>query len=149
MNNSCPEIARDQQMVHSVWPEWELVEPLGSGQYGLVYKAQKQSFAGCSFSAIKVVTITIDEPESSFSTLQKDSYLSSVARNYVREIKTMESVKGYSNVVNIEDYSVISGTGGQPWYILIRMELLVPLYGYLEGRNITDEQIILCSHQPS
>ncbi len=142
MNNSCPEIARDQQMVHSVWPEWELVEPLGSGQYGLVYKAQKQSFVGCSFSAVKVIAITIDEPESSFSALQKDSYLSSVARNYVREIKTMESVKGYSNIVNIEDYSVISGTGGQPWYILIRMELLVPLYGYLEGRNITDEQII-------
>lgn len=135
------EMVRDQQMVLSVWPEWDLIKPLGSGQYGIVYKAQKQSFAGSSFAAIKVVTVAIDEPESNYSIEQKDSYLSSVARNYVREIKMMENVKGYSNIVNIEDYAVISSTGGQPWYILIRMELLTPLYEYLENRDITDEQL--------
>ena len=40
----------------------------------------------------------------------------------------MENVKGYSNIVNIEDYAVISSTGGQPWYILIRMELFLEIY---------------------
>ena len=142
MMNYSTEMVRDQHMVQSVWPEWKLVKPLGSGQYGVVYKAHRQNFAGSSFAAVKVVTVAIDEPESNFSNEQKDSYLSSVARNYIREIKMMESVKGYSNIVNIEDYSVISNTGGRPWYILIRMELLTPLYEYLENRDITNEQII-------
>ena len=133
---------RDRELVRSVWPEWELTEQLGAGQYGIVYKARKQGFAGDSFAAVKVVTIENESRESGFSPEQTDAYLASVARNYAREIRMMESVKGYSNIVNIEDYSVISSSGGKPWLVLIRMELLTPLYEYLENREITEGEIV-------
>lgn len=133
---------RDQLLVQSVWPEWQLTDQLGSGQYGVVWKARKQGFAGDSFAAVKVVTIEVENNRNGFTPEQTDSYLASIAHNYAREIKMMESVKGYSNIVNIEDYSVIKNSGGQPWFVLIRMELLTPLYEYLENQEITDEKLI-------
>ena len=142
MGGSNADLNRDQQLVASVWPEWKLLEQLGSGQFGVVYMARKQGFAGDSFAAIKVVTISNENNENGFSPEQTDSYLASVAQNYAREIKMMECVKGYSNIVNIEDYTVCKNSGGKPWYVLIRMELLTPLYEYLENREIREEEII-------
>ena len=142
MNGYNTGMNRDQLLVQSVWPEWKLTDQLGSGQYGVVWKARKQGFAGDSFAAVKVVTIDVENNGNSFTPEQADSYLASIAHNYAREIKMMESVKGYSNIVNIEDYSVIKSSGGRPWYALIRMELLTPLYEYLENQEITDEKIL-------
>ena len=106
-------IEADQQLVQSVWPEWELMKELDSGQFGVVYKARKHGFAGDSFSAIKVISIEREGDESGFSIAQTDSYLASIAQNYAREIKMMEYVKGYSNIVNIEDYTVCQNSGGE------------------------------------
>lgn len=142
MNENDIMMNKDQLLVQSVWPEWKLTDLLGSGQYGVVWKARKQSLAGDSFAAIKVVTIEVENNRNSFTPEQADSYLASVARNYAREIRMMESVKGYSNIVNIEDYSIISNSGGKPWFVLIRMELLIPLYEYLETRKIDGESIL-------
>lgn len=138
--NSGPEM--DRELVRSVWPEWELTEQLGTGQYGVVWKARRQGFAGDSFAAIKIVTIGNERNESGFTAEQTDAYYASLAQNYAREIRMMECVKGYSNIVNIEDYTVCKNTGGKPWHVLIRMELLTPLYEYMENREITDEEVI-------
>lgn len=142
MGSCGSELERDRRLVQSVWPEWQLMDALGSGQYGIVYKARRHSFAGDSFSAIKVVTIESTGRDNGLNIEQTDSYLASIAHNYTREIKMMEYVKGYSNIVNIEDYHVMKNDGGKPWHILIRMELLTPLYEYLETAEITDEVII-------
>ena len=132
----------DRELVRTVWPEWELTEQLGIGQYGVVWRARKQGFAGDSFAAIKIVTIGNERNENGFTAEQTDAYYASIAHNYAREIKMMESVKGYSNIVNIEDYTVCKNTGGKPWHVLIRMELLTPLHEYMENREITDEEVI-------
>ncbi len=138
--NSGPEM--DRELVRSVWPEWELTEQLGTGQYGVVWKARRKGFAGDSFAAIKIVTIGNDRNENGFTAEQTDAYNASLAHNYAREIRMMECVKGYSNIVNIEDYTVCKNTGGKPWHVLIRMELLTPLYEYMENQEITDEEVI-------
>ena len=135
-------MARDRELVRSVWAEWDLLEPLGSGQFGTVYKAHRHGFAGDSYAAVKIVTIEQENNESGFSPEQTDAYLASVAQNYAREIRMMECVKGYSNIVSIEDYHVCRNSGGKPWHVLIRMELLTPLHEYLEGQEITDEKIV-------
>ena len=136
------DINTDRQLVQSVWPEWELMEWIGGGQFGAVYKARKHGFAGDSLSAIKVVSIEREADDREFSAEQTDSYLAGIARNYAREIQVMESVKGYSNIVNIEDYTVCQNSGGQPWFVLIRMELLKSLYDDLDGKEITDQLVI-------
>ena len=138
--NSEPET--DQQLIQSVWPEWELTDQLGIGQYGIVWKARRQGFAGDSFAAVKIVTIGNERNENGFTAEETDAYYASLAHNYAREIRMMESVKGYSNIVNIEDYTVCRNSGGKPWHVLIRMELLTPLYEYMENREITDEEVI-------
>ena len=136
------DINTDRQLVQSVWPEWELMEEIARGQFGVVYKACKRGFAGDSFSAVKVISIEREDDESGFSIAQTDSYLASIAQNYAREIKMMEYVKGYSNIVNIEDYSVCQNSGGNPWHVLIRMELLKTLHDDLDGKEITDALVI-------
>lgn len=100
------DINTDWQLVQSVWPEWELVEQIDEGQFGIVYKARKHGFAGDSWSAIKVVSIERGSDDREFSVEQTDSYLAGIAQNYAREIQVMESVKSYSNIVNIEDYGM-------------------------------------------
>ena len=135
------ELGKDRELVRSVWPEWELLELLGYGQFGVVYKARKKGFAGYSNAAVKIVTIEHQTKENGFSPEQTDSYLASVAQNYAREIQMMECVKGYSNIVNIDDYTVVKNSGGKPWYVLIRMELLSPLYAYLEEHEPAEEDI--------
>ena len=49
------DMEKDRQLVKAVWPEWELTEEIGAGQFGAVYKARRSGFAGDSFSAIKIV----------------------------------------------------------------------------------------------
>ena len=78
---------RDQELVRSIWPEWQLMEALGTGQFGMVYKARKRGFAGDSFAAVKIVTIENTSRETGLDIEQTDSYLASVAHNYAREIK--------------------------------------------------------------
>ena len=142
MENGSMNMEKDQQLVRSVWPEWDLMELLGYGQFGVVYKARKKGFAGSSYAAIKIVAIEYRSKDSGLNAEQTDSYLASVAQNYAREIQMMECVKGYTNIVNIEDYTVLKNSGGRPWYVLIRMELLTPLHAYLEEQTPGEKEII-------
>ena len=41
----------------SVWPEWQLVEKIGEGSFGKVYKAQRTERGRTFYSAIKIISI--------------------------------------------------------------------------------------------
>lgn len=101
-----PEI---EAVLHEKWPDWHLMEIIGEGANATVYKAKKEDAIGVVYSAIKVLSISKDENIDSCT----------------REIRMMESLRGYTNIVCIEDY-LIAETDKQ-WFILIRMELLTPL----------------------
>ena len=101
-----PEI---EAVLHKKWPDWHLMEIIGEGANATVYKAKKEDAIGVVYSAIKVLSISKDENIDACT----------------REIRMMESLKGYTNIVCIEDY-LIAETDKQ-WFILIRMELLTPL----------------------
>ena len=45
------------------WPEWEIVEQLGRGSFGTVYKAVRRDSYFETFSAIKEVRIPSDSSE--------------------------------------------------------------------------------------
>ena len=66
------------------------------------------------------------------------------------EIRLMESVKGYTNIVTIEDYHVVALPEGPRWVVLIRMELLTPLLQYVKDHPLDEAGVIklgtdLCS----
>ena len=121
-------------VIQKVWPDWTVVGIIGSGAYGEVYRAERANGLVYSHSAIKVISIPrnkneIDSLSSSSQIIidQAKKDYEDVANGFADEIKLMESLKGTSNIVNIEDFKILLNEDGLSWTILIRMELLDPV----------------------
>lgn len=121
-------------VIQKVWPDWTVVGIIGSGAYGEVYRAERLNGRVYSHSAIKVISIPrnrseIDSLTSSSQVIidQAKKDYEDVANGFADEIKLMESLKGTSNIVNIEDFKISLNEDGLSWTILIRMELLDPV----------------------
>ena len=121
---------RIQDVLRGIWPEWEIVREIGSGAFGAVYHAVRHDLAGTTQAAIKAITIPESDEEieearaAGFSPGQTSEYFRSIVQDYVSEIKLMDAVKGYTNIVAIDDYRIVQSEDGVRWYIFIRMELL-------------------------
>ena len=132
-----------EQIVSEVWPGWELESLIGVGAYGEVYKAFRDDIAGRSSAAIKVMKVyrlglQLQGAEKSAA----DEEMNRLMERFSREIRLMQSLKGQTNLVSIDDYQVTEDQEEGILYILIRMELLTPLMQDLEIRGTTEERII-------
>ena len=127
-------------VLSSIWPEWSVIgRPLGVGTYGNVYKiihnndTLSSDTAVISESAVKIISIPKNQTE--IDTLgsnpsfirQSCREYEDIARNFSSEIKLLETLKGSSNVVHIEDYKILRNPDEIGWTLVIRMELLKPL----------------------
>jgi len=132
----------------AVMPGWSVVEKIGEGSFGKVYKASREGHGFTDYAAIKVITIPQSPAE--LSSLRADGYDETSARSYfesivtdvVSEIKLMVSMKGTTNIVSIEDYYVVEKSGEIGWDIFIRMELLQSFTDYITGRNLSEPEVI-------
>ena len=137
-----------REVLSRVWPEWEIIEELGRGTYGVVFKARRQDLSGTSYAAIKVMTIPLDETEpealrqEGLSEAQCRTYFETSVRDITGEIRLMEKVRGYTNIVDIEDHRIYAHPDRMRWDIFIRMELLTPLNRYLAD-HATDEETVI------
>jgi len=129
------------------WQQWELVEKIGQGSYGAVYKAAKKTADGEALSAIKVISIPPSEAEvysikaEGYNAEQARVYFKTIAEDYINECRVMQSLKESANVVAIEDYYMSEKADGIGFDIFMRMELLTPLTTYLE-ENAVDEMMV-------
>jgi len=136
------------EKLNLVWPEWTVTEQLGEGTFGKVYKAVRDQHGVISTAAIKVISIPQNEAEVlsvRFEGLDENgtrAYFESVVSNFINEIKAMESLKGTSNIVNIEDYNVLEDTDKIGWHIFIRMELLTPLTYYRAVKTMDEAEVL-------
>ena len=135
--------------LNKVWPEWQIEgKPLGGGSYGIVYKAVRRDLGGESFSAIKVISIPQDESvvdslrSEGMSIDEAETNLDKAVHDCVNEIKIMQSLKGYSNIVIIEDYKVVEKQDTCEWTIYIRMELLTSLNRYISDKILSEREVI-------
>ena len=134
--------------LRSVWPEWEVARQIGSGSFGVVYEAVRKDLQVESRAAIKV--ISIPQSQSEVASLRSEGlseeetrlYLRGMADSFVKEIELMETFKGVQNIVSVEDYKVVEKQTGIGWDIFIRMELLTPFTSYLQGREMTEQEVL-------
>ena len=148
------------QEIEKIWPEWKVVERIGSGAYGSVYKAVRSDHNLTSSAAIKVISIPKDASE--MESLRSDgmtqdgtrTYLQGIVDDFVNEIQLMETLKGIQNIVSVEDYKVVERTGEIGWDIYIRMELLTPFNDWKGTRTLSEAEVIrlgidICSSSTS
>ena len=134
-------------IIQQTWPGWRVVKSLGSGSYGNVYLIERSDIIGQIQSAVKVVVIPRSASElnslraQGLDSKSMTSYLEGQVRTLGEEIRVMETVKGYTNIVSIEDYHVIEQPEIPQWIMLIRMELLTPLLAYIANRNLSDTEV--------
>lgn len=143
------DIARQNALIKSIWPDWTVTQKLGEGSFGRVYRAEREDTGTKFSSAIKVITIPQNQAqldsvrsEIGLDDRSTTSYFQTMVNDCVNEIKMMESFKGTQNIVSVEDYKVIPHKDTIGWTILIRMELLTSFISYSKNKVFTEKEVI-------
>ena len=134
--------------LEKLWNEWKIERYIGEGSFGKVYKIVREDFGHTYVAALKV--IEIPQNQSEYQTIKSEGlseksaaeYFKSVVEDIVNEFALMSKLKGNSNIVSYEDHSVIAKENELGWEIFIRMELLTPLFDYLEEHELTVREVI-------
>lgn len=138
----------DKDVPVSVWPEWELIEKIGEGSFGKVYKAKRTERGRSFYSAIKIISIPaskgeLDSVRSEMNNEQSTrEYFQNLVEDCIQEIYTMEHFCGNSHVVSFEDFKVVEYLDEIGWDISIRMEYLTSFMDYCTGKELTEKEVI-------
>lgn len=138
----------DKDVPVSVWPEWELIEKIGEGSFGKVYKAKRTERGRSFYSAIKIISIPASKgeldsvrPEMNNEQSTRE-YFRNLVEDCIQEIYTMEHFCGNSHVVSFEDFKVVEYLDEIGWDISIRMEYLTSFMDYCTGKELTEKEVI-------
>jgi len=138
----------DMDKLAGIFPGWIGEELLGKGTYGQVFKAVHEEYGIKSYAAIKVITIPRDKSEvnsvraEGLNSNATWRYFKEILDIFINEIKLLVSLKGTSNIVDIEDYRIIEKTGEIGWDIFIRMELLTSFEEYIQDNELDEPEVI-------
>ena len=138
----------DKDVPVSVWPEWELIEKIGEGSFGKVYKAKRTERGRSFYSAIKIISIPaskgeLDSVRSEMNNEQSTrEYFRNLVEDCIQEIYIMEHFCGNSHVVSFEDFKVVEYLDEIGWDISIRMEYLTSFMDYCTGKELTEKEVI-------
>lgn len=132
----------------SPWAEWEIIEKIGEGSFGKVYKAQCVTDGKASYSAIKMISIPSNENElESIRSENPDDrsvreYFRSMVNDCIQEVRTMEKLRDNPNVVSVEGFEVVEYLDDIGWDIYIRMEYLTSFLEYCSEKRLTEKEIL-------
>ncbi|MBQ6381706.1 MAG: protein kinase [Clostridia bacterium] len=131
---------------------WVIVEELGSGSFGTVYKIKKEEFGNTYYSAMKVIRLPQDKDEPNrlrnegMDDRSLSAYYAQFVKDFTNEIKVMASLQGNTNIVAYNDHKIEPNADGIGYTIYIRMEYLIPLERYLLNggttRNMSEKEVI-------
>ena len=138
----------DKELPVSAWPEWKIIEKIGEGSFGKVYKAQRTERGKSFYSAIKIINIPGSQSElnSVRSETGNDQstrkYFQNLVEECIQEISTMEYFRGNSYIVSVEDFKVMEYLDAIGWEISIRMEYLTSFIDYCAEKQLTEREVI-------
>ncbi|MBP3414527.1 MAG: leucine-rich repeat domain-containing protein [Clostridia bacterium] len=140
----------DIKSFEPLWGTWRILEPIGEGSFGKVYRAERTDFGNRYFSAIKHISIPSSENQKKeaiaygladgYDGLSK--YFATITESLMQEINLMYEVKGNTNIVSYEDHLTIPKPDGVGCDIFIRMELLTSLNDIIISRSLPESEII-------
>ena len=138
----------DKELPVSAWPEWKIIEKIGEGSFGKVYKAQRTERGKSFYSAIKIINIPGSQSE--LNSVRSETGDDQAARQYfqnlveecIQEISTMEYFRGNSYIVSVEDFKVMEYLDAIGWEISIRMEYLTSFMDYCAEKQLTEKEVI-------
>lgn len=129
------------------WRDWTIVEEIGHGAYGTVYRAERFFGDLTLTSAIKIIKIDL-RSEANWSLFSKVNekdelaYYEYYKAKYEREITALYKLKGHSHIVSIEDFETMETPDHSLLTIFIRMELLTGLQAYANTHGMEEKDII-------
>jgi len=139
-----------KKMIEELFPEWEVVENLGMGNYGVVYKIAREDKKNniALFSAVKVISIPKNDSE--VNSLKANGYshsatrdlFESIVNDFANEIRIMIAMKNKHNIVIIEDFKIDEKTDRIGWDIFIKMEYLESLEKQLRTRFLAEANVL-------
>ena len=138
----------DKELPVSAWPEWKIIEKIGEGSFGKVYKAQRTERGKSFYSAIKIINIPGSQSE--LNSVRSETGDDQAARQYfqnlveecIQEISTMEYLRGNSYIVSVEDFKVMEYLDAIGWEISIRMEYLTSFMDCCAEKQLTENEVI-------
>ena len=138
----------DKELPVSAWPEWKIIEKIGEGSFGKVYKAQRTERGKSFYSAIKIINIPGSQRE--LNSVRSETGDDQAARQYfqnlveecIQEISTMEYFRGNSYIVSVEDFKVMEYLDAIGWEISIRMEYLTSFMDCCAEKQLTENEVI-------
>ena len=131
-----------------VWRGWTIDSLIGEGSFGKVYKAVRREFGHTYESALKVIRVPQSGAEvealknEGMSDSAVELYYQSLVEDIASEVALLSKLKGNTNIVSYEDHEVIKLTDEFGWEIYIRMELLTPLYKYVDEHPMSEKDIV-------
>ena len=136
------------KQMEPIFGSWYVDREIGSGSFGKVYSIYKDD-AGFRFkAALKVISIPNSKSDiqeldaQGFDHAAKVRYFDNISAGIMEEIRIMNTLRGYTNIVCFEDYQTIMHPDGVGRDILIRMELLERLDSYMQRIRATQYDVV-------
>lgn len=132
----------DNMTGKTVFGNWKVIDLIGEGGYGKVYKIERDEFGIHNVAALKVLTVPFDASEEKelksdgYSEDEAEKFLMDLVAETVKEVALMCELKGKPNIVGYEDHYVERIGEEFRWNIYVRMEYLSSLSDYFMNNGI-------------
>ena len=129
------------------WNGWEIIEIIGRGSYGAVYKITRTQYGVTELAAMKVISIPNDPDmiEKDYSCGYDKDSIKAKYKSYLdvvlNEYQLMMKIKGCANIVRCDDISVQPHEDEIGWDVYIRMEYLTTADKIFSGK-VSEESVI-------
>ena len=114
--------------------DWSVVRELGKGSFGTVYEIERSELGRVCRAALKVISVRQEGADTGRICGQVEAVL--------QKIRLLSQEQGHTNFVDYQNYQVRPCADGEGWEILIQMELLTPLYRYLNTHTMTRQDVV-------